>query len=789
MASLNLSSNGPSITKSYRSVIDCSLPTDSATYGQWAVFSVSTPLVNAFQRNSDSKESVLKVQNTGAGELEDLIDEFSEGKIQFALVKVTDPNSGLPKNVLIGWCGEGVPERTKGYFTSHLSAVTKFLSVGAPLLLQNYHVQITARSEGDLTPEGIIQKVGDASGAKYTPERASPVTAVPKTLPVASKPAFTPTRTGTVDSKTVSNVSTRVVPRMSGDDNGWGPDAPPVTRTELEKVQSAYKPTEVDIEAIKSQNLPRTSHYHELPVTENNDVVRGGYQPIGKVDIAAIRKQAREAGELKEDRPEPVRGAYEPVGKVDIAAIRSKAQKQPESSLDQSVSSNPVESRNERVKSSDSPKLGNQPERLTTLPKPKVANKIGLSSTFTGTKAPLPGGFVSGPAPPATQVGIASRTFADEGGKTPAQQWAERKARERGQGPATSPSAASGGQGGSKGEWKSSYNGKTWAPVQTTPTGNSMDRGVPQQGQELTTGPETSLPGQPDFTTRDQKLRGAGMSPSPDEEPVGVPGSENELPAPHTSQGMRPEEPSDAEAHQPIPIPPQQPRSPTPPTPPPVRESSPIRVAVPVGRGEVADAHDEQYSPPPVMPTQSLRQAVPDDEGLEDTAIDIGRETSKATVVDRPQDEALQAIVQYDYEKAEDNEIDLKEGEYVSGIEMVDKDWWLGSNARGERGLFPSNYVELVKDNQLEHLAPVAGAEQPKEIPPIVPAHSPGERQDIAQPTAMALYDYEAAEDNELSFPEGAQIVNIEFPDDDWWFGEYKGQKGLFPANYVQLEE
>ncbi|KAF7174110.1 hypothetical protein CNMCM5623_006450 [Aspergillus felis] len=775
MASLNLSSNGPSITKSYQSVIDCSLPTGSATYGQWAVFSVSTPLVNAFQRNSDSKESVLKVQNTGAGELEDLIDEFSEGKIQFAFVKVTDPNTGLPKNVLIGWCGEGVPERTKGYFTSHL-------------LLQNYHVQITARSEGDLTPEGIIQKVGDASGAKYTPERASPVTAVPKTPSVASKPAFTPTRTGAVDSKTVSNVSARVLPRMSGDDNGWGPDAPPVTRTELEKVQSAYKPTKVDIEAIKSQNQPRTSHYHELPGTENNDVVKGGYQPIGKVDIAAIRKQAREAGEIKEDRPEPVRGAYEPVGKVDIAAIRSKAQKQPESSVDQSVSSNSVESRNERIKSLDSPRQADQPERLTTLPKPKVANKIGLSSTFKGTKAPLPGGFVSSPVPAATQVGIASRTFADEGGKTPAQQWAERKARERGQGPAPSPSAAS-GQGSSKGEWKSSYNGKTWAPIQTTPTGNSVDRGVSQQGQELTTGLETSLPGQPDSTSHDQKSSGAGMSPSPDEEPVGIPDSENGLPALYNSHRMKPEEPSDVEAHRPIPSPPQQPRSPTPPTPRPVRESSPIRVALPVGRGEVADAHDEQYSPPPVMPTQSLRQTVPDDEGLEDTAIDIGRETSKATVIDRPQDEAPQAIVQYDYEKAEDNEIDLKEGEYVSGIEMVDKDWWLGSNARGERGLFPSNYVELVNENQLEHLAPVAGAEEPQETSPIAPAHSPGGRKDIAQPVAMALYDYEAAEDNELSFPEGAQIVNIEFPDDDWWFGEYKGQKGLFPANYVQLEE
>lgn len=49
--------------------------------------------------------------------------------MQFAFVKVRDPNTGLPKNVLIAWCGEGVPERTKGYFTSHLAAVSKFLHV------------------------------------------------------------------------------------------------------------------------------------------------------------------------------------------------------------------------------------------------------------------------------------------------------------------------------------------------------------------------------------------------------------------------------------------------------------------------------------------------------------------------------------------------------------------------------------------------------------------------------------------------------------------------------------
>ena len=150
MATLNLSANGPSIAKSYQSVVDAPGPSgpaaSSPTYGQWAVFSVSTPLVSAFQQDAGGKESVLKVQSTGGilkllivlvacsslaseGEIVDLIDEFSDGKVQFAFLKVKDPNTGLPKHVLICWCGEGVPERTKGYFTSYQAATSKLLHV------------------------------------------------------------------------------------------------------------------------------------------------------------------------------------------------------------------------------------------------------------------------------------------------------------------------------------------------------------------------------------------------------------------------------------------------------------------------------------------------------------------------------------------------------------------------------------------------------------------------------------------------------------------------------------
>lgn len=65
MASLNLSTNGPSIKSSYQGVVNATLPSGGPpTYGQWALFSVQAPLVNAFQ-NTGSNESVLKVETTG----------------------------------------------------------------------------------------------------------------------------------------------------------------------------------------------------------------------------------------------------------------------------------------------------------------------------------------------------------------------------------------------------------------------------------------------------------------------------------------------------------------------------------------------------------------------------------------------------------------------------------------------------------------------------------------------------------------------------------------------------
>jgi len=95
----------------------------------------------------------------------------------------------------------------------------------------------------------------------------------------------------------------------------------------------------------------------------------------------------------------------------------------------------------------------------------------------------------------------------------------------------------------------------------------------------------------------------------------------------------------------------------------------------------------------------------------------------------------------------------------------------MGTNAQGETGLFPSNYVELVEDDD-EPAPPPAPARQaaPAAVSALpAPAAAAG-------PTATAQYEYDAAEENELSFPEGATITGLEFPDEDWWFGEYGGK-------------
>jgi hypothetical protein len=53
--------------------------------------------------------------------------------------------------------------------------------------------------------------------------------------------------------------------------------------------------------------------------------------------------------------------------------------------------------------------------------------------------------------------------------------------------------------------------------------------------------------------------------------------------------------------------------------------------------------------------------------------------------------------------------------------------------------------------------------------------------------SARALYDYQAAEDNEITFDPDDVITNIDMIDEGWWMGDGPdGKRGMFPSNYVE---
>lgn len=781
MASLNLSTNGPSITACYQKIVNSAPASGAAasspTYGQWAVFTVQAPLVSAFQAES-AKESVLKVETTGEGELIDMVEDFSDGRIQFAFVKVKDPNTTLPKNVLIAWCGEGVPERTKGYFTSHVNAVSK--------LLHGYHVQVTARSERDLTPELIVQKVADASGSKYSGGGAIPPSAGSgPPPPLASKPVMPTKSFGAAGGFQPLGARSRAAPPQTGpvDEDGWGHDAPPVTRSQLEKVQSAYQPTKVDMASLQSQTEPSRYQAPQLQDNGSPDVVRGGYQPIGKVDINAIRREAQGQGSLQDERPTVIKGAYEPVGKVDIAEIKRKAQGAPPPAQAPPPLSSPADE-DERPKSlTDRSAAFTSGERLTSLPKPQVASRFGSqASTFAGTKAPAPGGFEAKPvAPTAAPVGTASKTFADEGGKTPAQIWAEKKARQRGSSGAAETQPAGFGavpispiQNQTSGGWQSGYGGKKWDVQIPTRTGGS---GVAEQrtGEEPER-EEVEEPAPGGVSAIRDRFKGAApmgaayepTGGAPEPPPLDVASKPNAgargVPIPGLPQ--RPQE-----EHQDLPPPPPRgiPEDEPEDEPEPMPQGSPVRIAMPVRRGAVPEIEKAEPLPPRGMPTDSLQQTISQQRDLspepqvpdEDPARSAGHAAAASTfgaAVDRRSaggSGGKEAIAQYDYDKAEDNELQLTDGERITNIDMVDEDWWMGQNSRGETGLFPANYVELLPETTASATAasvpaPVPAQHEP--APPPAGGHGP---------TATAQYDYDATEDNEISFPDGAKITNV----------------------------
>lgn len=122
-------------------VVDDKCPTNWALYGY------------------EGQTNQLKLVGKGDGGLTEVAEDLNSGSIMYAFCQVQDPKTSLPKYVLINWQGEGAPVVRKGMCANHIRTVCDFLKC--------VHVTINARTEEDVDPKLVMEKVCKSTGSAY----------------------------------------------------------------------------------------------------------------------------------------------------------------------------------------------------------------------------------------------------------------------------------------------------------------------------------------------------------------------------------------------------------------------------------------------------------------------------------------------------------------------------------------------------------------------------------------------------------------------------------------------
>ncbi|XP_051950500.1 drebrin-like b isoform X2 [Xyrauchen texanus] len=303
---VNLSKNGPALIAAYNEVVDEKSETN------WVLFT--------YEGNTND----IRLAEKGDAGLEELVEELNSGKVMYAFCRVQDPNSGLPKYVLINWTGEGVKDSRKGQCANHVSAIANFLK-GA-------HVTINARAEEDVEPDAIMQKVAKASGANYSFHKESN----------RFKDAGPQGPVGSVYQKT--NAMSEI--KRTNKDNFWAQ----TERDEEKRLKEEKSKAEVERQKLEKERKDREVKEAELRDRRAKEIAsqideQRKYQQKQEVESEAQEKPQREAASLISQRSVNPREMFKQreMGMTPACTDNSESSPKPEPSFEEQPRSEYVE--------------------------------------------------------------------------------------------------------------------------------------------------------------------------------------------------------------------------------------------------------------------------------------------------------------------------------------------------------------------------------------------------------------------------------------------------------------
>ncbi|XP_069829177.1 intersectin-2 isoform X4 [Dendropsophus ebraccatus] len=214
-------------------------------------------------------------------------------------------------------------------------------------------------------------------------------------------------------------------------------------------------------------------------------------------------------------------------------------------------------------------------------------------------------------------------------------------------------------------------------------------------------------------------------------------------------------------------------------------------------------------------------------------SIDKGREGTAGSADNRKSSLFVNYTALYPFEARNADELSFNAGDIIQVDENnTGEPGWLYGCLQGNVGWFPSNYAEKVPETEksaspkkalLPPTISVSSTSPPaKSLSPTKPSEvdteyqnlpfsslnvnstwqktsaftrtiSPGsisplhgQGQPVEEVKAQALCSWTAKKDNHLNFTKNDTIIVLE-QQENWWFGEVRGQKGWFPKSYVKI--
>ncbi|XP_028290575.1 SH3 domain-containing kinase-binding protein 1 isoform X2 [Gouania willdenowi] len=150
----------------------------------------------------------------------------------------------------------------------------------------------------------------------------------------------------------------------------------------------------------------------------------------------------------------------------------------------------------------------------------------------------------------------------------------------------------------------------------------------------------------------------------------------------------------------------------------------------------------------------------------------------------------VEAVVEFDYEAQQDDELSLTVGEIITNIRRDDGGWWEGELG-GRRGLFPDNFVrEIKKDGKRDggQTSMIRSELSNGRASPVSDLNvRPGRKaEQIRKRRCKAAFSYVPQHEDELELKIGDIIEVVAEVEEGWWEGVLNGKSGMFPSNFTK---